>query len=452
MDCEKFESAMLDELYGELDEVTSAALRRHAAGCSRCAALFEGLRETKKAAALPKIAPPADLEAKIFARVRDAQNVLPFRAKVQRAVAIGGSWAMRPQAAMAALFLLMIGSSVVLLRGNAAKSRPDSSAMRVEERGEPAPMAAASAAPAEGVATTTEATADLEEKVDDRLRNATVPTTPPASPAATGRGEDPSGALAGLEPRPLDSVPEPAKRKSAAYDAPLGAADKGSADGYGVASGALKDNWGGGNVAPPPPPAAAQAVAPAAAPRPKVAMDEDDRRPKSGGAESPNALEVKPSGGPSAPSVAKRDDSKVATSDTFATAMASYKGRQFDEATRAFDAVAATGDTNAALMAARAVREGHGCTTAVTRFDQVASRAFGSLPGYDATLEGGQCYRAIGGTDAARARFTRLLAVPSHASRAQAEINAMTPKGEKAVRAMPATKPVAPSKKADGAD
>jgi hypothetical protein len=30
MDCEKFESAMMDELYGELDEVTSAAVKRHA--------------------------------------------------------------------------------------------------------------------------------------------------------------------------------------------------------------------------------------------------------------------------------------------------------------------------------------------------------------------------------------------------------------------------------------
>ena len=35
MDCEKFESTLLDELYDELDEVTSAAAKRHVSGCSR---------------------------------------------------------------------------------------------------------------------------------------------------------------------------------------------------------------------------------------------------------------------------------------------------------------------------------------------------------------------------------------------------------------------------------
>src|SRR5208282_5451908 len=53
MDCEKFETAMMDELYGELDELTSAAAKRHMAGCARCSALLGGLRATRRVASIP---------------------------------------------------------------------------------------------------------------------------------------------------------------------------------------------------------------------------------------------------------------------------------------------------------------------------------------------------------------------------------------------------------------
>ena len=39
MDCEKFDEHVIDALYGELDELTAAALRRHVESCSRCAAI-----------------------------------------------------------------------------------------------------------------------------------------------------------------------------------------------------------------------------------------------------------------------------------------------------------------------------------------------------------------------------------------------------------------------------
>ena len=77
MDCEKFESAMMDELYGELDELTSAAVKRHVAGCARCTALIGGLRATRRVAIVPLVDPPADLEERILARTRDAQKVVP---------------------------------------------------------------------------------------------------------------------------------------------------------------------------------------------------------------------------------------------------------------------------------------------------------------------------------------------------------------------------------------
>ncbi|HEX4449134.1 MAG TPA: zf-HC2 domain-containing protein, partial [Polyangiaceae bacterium] len=67
MDCEKFETALMDELYGELDELTSAAAKRHVSGCARCAALIGGLRATRRVATLPRVEPPEGLEQRILA-------------------------------------------------------------------------------------------------------------------------------------------------------------------------------------------------------------------------------------------------------------------------------------------------------------------------------------------------------------------------------------------------
>src|SRR5262245_39269444 len=69
MDCEKFESTILDALYGELDEVTSAAQARHAAGCASCAAQLAKYKTTRKLVAFPLEEAPAGLEARIMAAV-----------------------------------------------------------------------------------------------------------------------------------------------------------------------------------------------------------------------------------------------------------------------------------------------------------------------------------------------------------------------------------------------
>ena len=135
MDCEKFESTLLDELYDELDEVTSAAAKRHVAGCSRCASLLSGLKATRRTAVLPIVEPPAHLEERIFAAAREAQKVVPLRSRASRVVARAGSWAMRPQSGMAAVFLLCIGLSALLLQGKARHARGGT--MTVSEQGEP---------------------------------------------------------------------------------------------------------------------------------------------------------------------------------------------------------------------------------------------------------------------------------------------------------------------------
>jgi len=140
VDCEKFESLLIDELYGELDEVTSAAVRRHAAGCARCGALLSGLRATRKVAALPMEEPSADLEDRILSAVREQQKVLPLRARASSVLSRAGAWAMRPQTAMAAVFLLVIGTSFVLVQSRKEMRSASSNA-------EGTPMQAAAATP-----------------------------------------------------------------------------------------------------------------------------------------------------------------------------------------------------------------------------------------------------------------------------------------------------------------
>jgi hypothetical protein len=142
VECEKFESLLIDELYGELDEVTSAAVKRHAAGCARCGALLSGFRATRKVAALPVEEPSGDLEDRILSAVREQQKVLPLRARMSTMLSRAGAWAMQPQTAMAAVLLLVIGTSFVLVQSR--KSMAPAADMRAAE-GAPV-MAAASAA------------------------------------------------------------------------------------------------------------------------------------------------------------------------------------------------------------------------------------------------------------------------------------------------------------------
>jgi hypothetical protein len=135
MDCEKFDLHVIDALYDELDEVTFAAMKRHMEGCSRCASAFSRLRATRDVGVLPLTEPSEGLEDRILAAVSSAQRKTSWTRKALRGLAWAGSHAMRPQLAMAALFVLVIGSSLLLLRPKPA-SMP--APVRVTERGVPA--------------------------------------------------------------------------------------------------------------------------------------------------------------------------------------------------------------------------------------------------------------------------------------------------------------------------
>ena len=415
MDCKTFDDHLMNELYGELDEVTSAAMARHAESCTAspsCATKLAGLRSAREAVTveLPYIEPPADLEDRILAATRGARPVVPLRRRMGGAVSWAGAWAMRPQTAMAAVFLLMIGSSLAFLRTHRAKSE-SSNAVAVSDMGkpEPAPPAAdpaeqanlpsaSAAAPVVAAATplpapavpmaTSAAIGSLDEAKDDsNLRGRQSAPTTPASSALALNGYD------------GDSKNAPAKTAPMYHATSTGGA-------------ALSD--------PSDPPSAGvrkgEAALARAAAKPKQS-DKEATDLEQGGSSAPGAPP---------PSQAQAASQAASSDDAFTRGQQAYTARRFDEARDDFDA-AAGGNVAAALWAARSVRDGQGCASAASRFDDVVNRAPSSSVGFDARLEGARCYRALGKTDAARARLVPLLTVPSHASRAQAELASMAP-------------------------
>jgi hypothetical protein len=136
----------MDALYGELDELSSEALKRHVEGCARCGGVLASLRSTRAAIEIPLVEPSEALEQRILAAERTAVKHMPWHRKVVRAAAWAGSHAMRPQLAMAALFMFVIGSSMMLLRARPGTLSPP---VTVRDEGRPGTEEAPAAAAAE---------------------------------------------------------------------------------------------------------------------------------------------------------------------------------------------------------------------------------------------------------------------------------------------------------------
>jgi hypothetical protein len=131
VDCERFDRIVLDLLYDELDELTAAAARRHLEHCARCRGILAGLRATREVGALPLVDPPDGLELQILDAERQLHGRLPIKKRVGRAVSVLAGYAMRPQLAMAATLLLVIGAGLVFFRGRPS----DHDTVSVTERG-----------------------------------------------------------------------------------------------------------------------------------------------------------------------------------------------------------------------------------------------------------------------------------------------------------------------------
>jgi hypothetical protein len=133
LDAEKFDKVVLDLLYDELDELTRASAIRHMEQSGRAKALYSELRATREVGSLPLIEPPAGLEERILEAEERARTGRPLRQRVGTMVSIVASYAMRPQVGMAAVLLLMVGSSLLFLRVKPGEP----SSVQVTERGVP---------------------------------------------------------------------------------------------------------------------------------------------------------------------------------------------------------------------------------------------------------------------------------------------------------------------------
>ncbi len=116
MDQEKFDQHLMDYLFDELDEVTRAAMKRTLESDAQCRDVEAGLRATIEIGQLPLEKPSDDLEDRILLAASLARQGEPWHLKVIRSLSWAGSHAMRPQFAMAALLMLVLGSSILLLR------------------------------------------------------------------------------------------------------------------------------------------------------------------------------------------------------------------------------------------------------------------------------------------------------------------------------------------------
>lgn len=188
MDCEKFEKHLMDLLYDDLDELTKAAAIRHSDQCPRCKQLHTGLRQSRELSSLLLTEPPDGFESRVLSAERQVHRRLPLRQRVARVMTIASGYAMRPQLAMAALLLLMIGSSLALLRPKAGPH----SAVTVTESGVPqkeemlvVPQAPPSSFPAPTAA-----------EPREEVQIARGPEAPPIVPRRAARFAPPPQALA----------------------------------------------------------------------------------------------------------------------------------------------------------------------------------------------------------------------------------------------------------------
>jgi hypothetical protein len=133
LDCERFDRDSLELLYDELDDVSASALRRHVAQCPRCQPTWQRLLLVRTAARIPLEAPEPDLLSDVLSRQKSARRTAPLAERLGHFVSIMAEYAMRPQLAMAALLVLMVGSSLVFVRSGPGRGDQ----VRVREVGSP---------------------------------------------------------------------------------------------------------------------------------------------------------------------------------------------------------------------------------------------------------------------------------------------------------------------------
>lgn len=400
MDCERLDELAIDLVDPEgaagLDARTRREADEHLAGCARCRSLVDRLgRGMKAAAELPLEDASSLLEARILAAASGARPPPRLGQRVARAVSTAGRWAMRPQVAMAAVLVVMVGTSVVLLRGGGLPSRRT----KVTEEG--TPVATLDLPPQDPGGTPAIIGADKKPEAPKEEKEAQEKS---ANEQKVAKGGDtpaqPKADLDGV----LAEKPAPAKGKSK---------DVAEADDETVAKAV------GGVAKPTTPPAAA-------APAPPPPAD------FGGGEGKAETAKKTASAGPMA--TATTAPAATVGPSTYDDAMTAYKEARYPAAAKGFEASANGGVKPASswLYAARSLRAAGSCVQALPRFQKVVTGYAGTPEAPYAALEGGQCAKATGDVATARALFEKAKASTSTQKQAEAELAALNAPASKA--------------------
>jgi TolA-binding protein len=387
MDCAKLDEMAIDLVYDELDARAAADAEQHLLGCTRCRALVDRLRAGKKGAeSLVLESPSSLLESRIVEAATKAARTrapLPWPRRFARAISTAGAYAMRPQVAMAAVVVVMVGMSIVLLRGGVTNPHRT----KVTEEGTPVASVEKNADDDQGALANLEEQQPKQEKAPAGGAGAMAQSTPSAVPAPAEAAKD-EGKDDELD---HDGIAELEKEKKLA-DKTETIAGESAGDGAGAdlppQDGKAKGKAAAGPGAPPPPPAATATTAPA---------------PKTGGK----------SAEPSSP--------------TFDAAMDAYVKANYADAAKGFDASAAAGTrpSMSTLYAARSFRAMGSCAQALPRFKKVLSTWPASAEVPWAALEGGECARALGDDATAKTLFEQAKGYPATKARAESNLASM---------------------------
>ena len=88
MNSDKFDRVVLDLLYGELDELTSAAAKRHMEQSARAREIYAHFKATRQLSVLPAHSPPSNFEASVMERERGALAELPVHHRIGRIISM----------------------------------------------------------------------------------------------------------------------------------------------------------------------------------------------------------------------------------------------------------------------------------------------------------------------------------------------------------------------------
>lgn len=408
MDCEKLDTIAIDivDPSDEGDVVDARWVRErreaeeHLAGCSRCTAVIERLRGGMRAASQLELEDPSSmLEARILAAARAVPRDVSLRRRVTRAISTAGSWAMRPQVAMAAVLVVMVGTSIVLLRGNSA---PTARNTKVTEEGTPVstldPQPEQQGAPA--------IIGAGEKKNDQGVAAKEPPKEPPKE--ATKLEEKP--ALVAEVDKNAGGESEKKKMK-----------DEAPAD----------DLAAGGAKAQPmaPPPAPPPAAAPPAG-FGGVAGGKDNESvalgKKTAGAPGAGAA-AGPMPAPTTAPAQPAQTTTPSTSTSYDDAMTAYKASKWSDAAKGFDASVASGTkvSSSLLYSARSYRAAGSCAQALPRYQKLVNGYASSAEAPHGAIEGGQCAKGMSDVATARALFEKAKGYPVTQKQAEAELAAL---------------------------